>query len=355
MNISITKTTSPKPIPTDAGALGFGKIFSDHMFVMNYKTGQGWHDARIVPYGDISISPAAKVLHYSQTVFEGMKAYRNQEGKIQLFRPRDNFARINLSSRRIIIPEVPEDFVLGALKELLKIDEAWVPHSDGASLYIRPFVFATDAFLGVSPGDEYTFMIITSPSGPYYAAGFNPVGIYVEEKYVRAVKGGTGFAKAGGNYAASLAGQIEAQKLGLAQVLWLDGIERKYIEEVGAMNIFFVVNGEVITPEPQGSVLEGITRKSVLELCRKWGMKVTERPIAIQEIADAYKNGTLSEIFGTGTAAVVSPVGLLKWGEMEMIINNNKTGEIASKLYDTLTGIQYGKIADDMGWIEPVS
>ncbi|MCL2077795.1 MAG: branched-chain amino acid aminotransferase [Oscillospiraceae bacterium] len=356
MNIKITKTLTPKAIPTDESALGFGRIFSDHMFIMNYKADKGWYDPRIVPFGDISLSPAAMVLHYSQTIFEGLKAYRTQTsgssdgGKIQLFRARDNFKRMNLSARRMVIPEIPEDIAIEALKELIKLDREWVPKSDGASLYIRPFIFAADPFIGVRPGSEYMFVIITSPSGPYYATGLNPVGIYVEENYVRAVKGGTGYTKTGGNYAASLAGQVEAQKHNLAQVLWLDGIERKYIEEVGAMNIFFVINNEIITPELQGSVLEGITRKSVLELCRKWDMKVTERKISIQEIADAYKNGTLQEVFGTGTAAVISPVGFLKWGELAMEINNNKIGEISAKLYQTLTGIQYGKIVDDMGW-----
>jgi branched-chain amino acid aminotransferase len=349
MNIKITKTTNPKPIPTDDSTLGFGRIFSDHMFIMNYKKGTGWYDPRIVPYEDIALSPAAMVLHYSQTVFEGLKAYRTPGG-IRLFRPEENFRRMNQSGARMVIPEIPEDIALAGLKELIKLDEAWVPHSDGASLYVRPFVFASDPFVGVRPGEEYMFIIITSPSGPYYATGLNPVGIYVEESYVRAVRGGPGYTKTGGNYAASLAGQVEAQKLGLAQVLWLDGIERKYIEEVGAMNIFFLLGDEIVTPELQGSILEGITRKSVIELCRKWGMKVTERKISIQEVADAYKSGALKECFGTGTAAVISPVGLLKWGDITMEINNNKIGEVSAKLYDTLTGIQYGKLKDDMDW-----
>jgi branched-chain amino acid aminotransferase len=261
---------------------------------------------------------------------------------------------MNLSGGRMCIPEVPEDIALEGLKQLIKLDKDWVPHSDGASLYVRPFVFACDPFVGVRPGEEYMFIIITSPSGPYYATGLNPVGIYVEESFVRAVRGGPGYTKTGGNYAASLAGQVEAQKLGLAQVLWLDGIERRYIEEVGAMNIFFVLENEVVTPELSGSILGGITRKSVIELCQKWGMKVTERKVSIDEIADAYKSGALKEIFGTGTAAVISPVGLLRWGDVKMEINGNKIGEVSAKLYDTLTGIQYGKIADDMGWIMPL-
>ncbi|MCL1822684.1 MAG: branched-chain amino acid aminotransferase [Oscillospiraceae bacterium] len=350
MNITIHKTTMPKPVPQDDSKLGFGQIFSDHMFIMNYKTGSGWHDARIVPFENLSLSPAAMVLHYGQEIFEGLKAYRDSNNKIRLFRPQENFKRMNVSAKRLVIPEIPEDIVLDALKQLINLDKNWVPHSDGASLYIRPFVFATDPFVGVRPGDEYLFIIITSPSGPYYATGLNPVGIYVEENYVRAVKGGMGYTKTGGNYAASLAGQAEAKKQNFAQVLWLDGIERKYIEEVGAMNIFFVMNDEVITPELQGSVLEGITRQSAIELCRKWGMKVTERRISIQEVADAYKAGTLQECFGTGTAAVISPVGLLKWGNMIMEINNNKIGELSAKLYDTLTGIQYGRLPDEFNW-----
>ncbi|MCL2018157.1 MAG: branched-chain amino acid aminotransferase [Oscillospiraceae bacterium] len=354
MNIKITKTSAPKPIPTDDSTLGFGRVFSDHMFLMDYKEGEGWYEPRIVPFDNIALSPAAMVLHYSQTIFEGLKAYRTSAGDIQLFRPRENFKRMNLSASRLVIPEIPEDLVLEGLKELIKLDKDWVPHSDGASLYIRPFVFAADPFVGVRPGEEYMFIIITSPSGPYYATGLNPVGIYVEENFVRAVKGGPGYTKTGGNYAASLAGQVEAHTQGFAQVLWLDGIERKYIEEVGAMNIFFVLGDEIVTPALQGSILEGITRKSVIELCRKWGMKVTERRISIDEITDAYKSGLLKEVFGTGTAAVISPVGLLKRGAMSMEINNNEIGEVSKRLYDALTGIQYGKLTDDMGWIMPI-
>ncbi len=354
MNIKITKTTSPKPIPTDDSKLGFGKIFSDHMFIMEYDTGEGWHDARIVPFGDIALSPAAMVFHYGQEIFEGLKAYRTAEGSIQLFRPEENFKRMNVSAKRLVIPEINVDDALQALNELVKIDEAWVPYSDGASLYVRPFIFAADPFVGVRPGDKYLFIIILSPSGPYYATGLNPVGIYVEEKYVRAVKGGMGFTKTGGNYAASLAGQDEAHEQGFSQVLWLDGIERKYIEEVGAMNIFFKLGDEIITPELQGSILSGITRKSVIEICKKWGVKITERRISIDEIWTAYQNGELKEVFGTGTAAVISPVGVLKWGDKVMTINDNKIGDFSQKLYDTLTGVQYGKLPDDMGWITKI-
>ncbi len=353
-DIRIELTKSPKAKPTDESALGFGKIFTDHMFIMDYTTGKGWHDARIVPYGNIEFSPAAMCLHYGQEVFEGLKAYRTADGEIQLFRPEENFKRLNLSNERLVIPAIDEEFALHALKELLKIEKDWVPHSEGASLYIRPFIIACDPFLGVRPGDEYKFIIILSPSGPYYSTGLNPVSIYVEENYVRAVKGGMGYAKTGGNYAASLIGQDEAHKQNYSQVLWLDGVEKKYVEEVGAMNMFFIIDGEVLTPELVGSILPGITRKSTIELCKSWGMKVSERRITIQEIADAYKAGKLEEAFGTGTAAVISPVGHLKWGDMVMEINGNKIGPVSQKLYDTMTGIQYGRLPDEKGWIVKV-
>ena len=352
MEIRIEKIAAPKEKPADESKLGFGHIFTDHMFVMNYDTGEGWHDARIVPYGEISLMPAAMCLHYGQEIFEGLKAYRTADGSIQMFRPQENFKRMNVSAERMVIPPVDEEFVLKALKKLLELEKDWVPHTDGASLYIRPFIFATDPYVGVKPADHYLFMIILSPSGAYYSTGLNPVKIYVEEKYVRAVRGGTGFAKTAANYAISLKGQDEAHKQDYEQVLWLDGVEQKYIEEVGSMNIFFVIDGEIVTPKLTGSVLPGITRKSALELCQKWGMKVSERRITIQEIADAYDAGKLDEVFGTGTAAVISPVGHLKWGDKVMEINGNKIGKISQKLYDTMTGMQYGKLPDDMGWIE---
>ncbi len=354
MNIRFEKASTLKQKPADETKLGFGKIFTDYMFIMNYKTGEGWHDARIVPYGNLSLSPAALCLHYGQEVFEGMKAYRRADGGIQLFRPEENFKRLNSSNQRLVIPELPVEMAMEGLMELLKVEKDWVPSTDGAALYIRPFIIAVDPFLGVRPGDEYMFIIILSPSGAYYASGLDPVKIYVESKYVRAVRGGMGYTKTGGNYAASLIGQDEAHKEGYSQVLWLDGVEQKYIEEVGAMNIFFIVDGEVITPALQGSILPGITRKSVIELCKSWGMKVTERRISIAEIAEAYDAGKLDEVFGTGTAAVISPVGHLKYGDKIMEINDNKIGAVSQKIYDTMTGMQWGKIADAFGWIVPV-
>ncbi len=354
MEIRIEKTTTPKEKPTDESKLGFGHVFTDHMFVMNYDAGQGWHDARIVPYGEISLSPAAMCLHYGQEIFEGLKAYRTADGSIQLFRPDENFKRMNTSAERMVIPQIDEAFMLDALKKLVELEKDWVPHSEGTSLYIRPFIFATDPYVGVKPADHYMLMIILSPSGAYYSTGLNPVKIYVEEKYVRAVRGGTGFAKTAANYAISLKGQDEAHNQDYEQVLWLDGVEQKYVEEVGSMNIFFVIDGEVITPQLTGSVLPGITRKSAIEICRKKGYKVTERRIAIDEIAKAYDEGKLDEVFGTGTAAVISPVGHLKWGDKIMEINNNQIGKISHMLYETLTGIQWGKLPDEFGWIVKV-
>ncbi len=350
MNIRMELTNAPKEKPADETKLGFGHFFTDHMFIMNYETGKGWHDARIVPYQNISLSPAAMCLHYGQEVFEGLKAYRTAEGKIQLFRPEENFKRLNTSNSRMVIPEIPENDALEALMTLLNVERDWVPHTEGASLYIRPFVIAVDPYVGVRPADQYMFMIILSPSGAYYSTGLNPVKIYVENNYIRAVRGGTGYVKTAANYAISLAGQEEAHRQNYEQVLWLDGVEQKYVEEVGSMNIFFVIDGEIITPELTGSVLPGITRKSAIEICRKNGYKVTERKISIQEIADAYDAGKLDEVFGTGTAAVVSPVGHLKWNEKIMEINDNEIGNISQMLYDTMTGIQWGKIPDEYGW-----
>lgn len=350
MDIKIELAKTLKEKPADETKLGFGHIFTDHMFIMNYDTGEGWHDARIVPYQNLSLSPASMCLHYGQEIFEGLKAYRTAEGKIQLFRPDENFKRMNVSNERMVIPKINEKDALEALTKLLEIEKDWVPHTEGAALYIRPFIIAVDPYVGVRPADHYLFMIILSPSGAYYSTGLNPVKIYVETKYVRAVRGGTGFAKTAANYAISLAGQDEAHKQDYEQVLWLDGVERKYIEEVGSMNIFFVINGEVITPELTGSVLPGITRKSAIEVCSSKGYKVTERRITIQEVADAYDAGKLDEVFGTGTAAVISPVGHLKWDDKIMEINDNKIGKVSQMLYDTMTGIQWGKIPDTFGW-----
>lgn len=353
-NLRIELSKNLKPKPQDETKLGFGNIFTDHMFLMDYDEGQGWHDARIVPYGPLPLDPAAMALHYSQEVFEGMKAYRAEDGRILLFRPQENFARLNRSNERLCIPQIDEEFALKALIELLKIEKDWIPHIKDTSLYIRPFIIATDAHLGVRTANKYLFVIILSPSGPYYKEGLNPVKLYVENNYVRAVRGGTGMAKTGGNYAASLKAQVEANDQNYSQVLWLDGVEKKYIEEVGSMNVFFVIDGEVITPALVGSILPGITRKSCIEMLKDMGYKVTERRLSIQEVADAYKAGKLNEAFGTGTAAVISPIGHIKWGDLVMDINNNEIGEISQKLYDELTGIQWGRIPDRYNWIVEV-
>ena len=354
MEIKFTKAETLKAKPQPGDKLGFGHIFTDYMLVMPYDEGQGWHDPEIMPYGNIDLSPAAMCFHYGQEVFEGLKAYRTAEGKVQLFRPEENFKRLNKSNERLVIPELPVELGMQCLTELIKVEKDWVPSKEGESLYIRPFIIAVDPFLGVKPGEHYLFIIILSPSGAYYETGLNPVNIYVESKYVRAVRGGMGFAKTGGNYAASLIGQDEAHKQNYSQVLWLDGVEQKYIEEVGAMNIFFVIDGKVVTPMLQGSILPGITRKSAIEVCKSMGLTVEERRIDIQEIADAYDAGKLDEVFGTGTAAVISPVGHLKWNDKVMEINDNKIGKISQMLYDTMTGIQWGKVEDTFNWIYPI-
>ena len=347
--IKVQLTQNPKQKPADESKLGFGKIFTDHMFVMDYSDGH-WHDPRIVPYGPLDLTPACMCLHYSQEVFEGMKAYRGVDGKIRLFRPDQNFARLNSSNDRLSIPLIDEELAEKALEMLVDIDSDWVPHTDGASLYIRPFIIGTEDALGAHTSTEYKFIIIMSPSGSYYAGGLAPVKIYVETKYVRAVIGGTGYAKTGGNYAASLKAQDIAAEQGYSQVLWLDGVERKYIEEVGAMNVFFVLGDEIVTPMLRGSILPGITRKSVIEVLKHMGYKVSERLITVEELIEANAKGEFKEMFGTGTAAVISPVGELKCGDTIIPINNGEIGEISQMLYDKITGMQFGKIPDEFGW-----
>ena len=350
LNIKYELVTEKKAKP-DWDNLGFGKHFTDHMFIMDYDKGQGWHDARIVPYQNLSLDPACMVFHYAQEMFEGLKAYRTPDGSVQLFRPDQNIDRMNRTNERLCIPQLEKEDVLDALKAFVKTEEDWVPVKDGTSLYLRPFIIATDVQLGVHPSKSYKFMIIACPVGAYYAEGIKPVKIFVEREYVRAVKGGTGFAKVGGNYACSLIGQEKAEKMGYSQVLWLDGIEHKYIDEVGAMNVFFVLDGKVVTPAlEEGNILPGVTRRSSIQLLRDMGYTVEERKLSLSEVEEAYANGKLDEAFGTGTAAVVSPMGLLDTGDRKMVINNNEIGPVAQKLYDTLTGIQWGKVEDKFGW-----
>lgn len=345
VNLSSTKKQKPK-----SDQLEFGKVFTDHMFIMDYKVGEGWHDPRIVPYQQISLDPSAIVFHYGQTVFEGLKAYVTAEGNVRLFRPSKNMQRLNRSNQRLVIPPIDEELALEALKQLITIDKEWIPKASGTSLYIRPFVISTEPYLGVAPSKTYKFMIILSPVGAYYKEGINPVKIAVESEFVRTVAGGTGEAKTGGNYASSLKAQELVAKKGFAQVLWLDGVEKRYIEEVGSMNVFFKINGEVITPALNGSILEGVTRNSVIQLLNHWEIPVKERKISMEEIYHAYKDGLLEEAFGAGTAAVISPIGEFSWNDDRLVINNGETGKISKKLYDTLTGIQYGTEPDRFDW-----
>ena len=346
----VTYTENPKTRPADESKLGFGRAFSDHMFLMNYTEGKGWHDGRIVPYAPLELDPSCMVLHYAQEVFEGMKAYRWEDGSIHLFRPYENAKRMQNSNERLCMPAVPEETFVEAIKELVAVDAEWVPHNPGTSLYIRPFIFATDAHLGVHASETYLFCIICSPSGSYYPNGMSPVDIYVESRDVRAVRGGTGYTKCGGNYAASLRAGEAAAKKGYVQVLWLDGVERKYVEEVGAMNVMFKVGGKVLTPELSGSILPGVTRKSCIDLIRSWGIEVEERLITAEELFEAAENGTLEEAWGCGTAAVISPIGSMGWEDKKISINEGKIGPTAQKLYDTLYGIQSGVVEDTLGW-----
>ena len=350
MEIKIIKSEKKSVMPEES-ALGFGKVFSDHMFVMDWEAEKGWYDARIIPFSNISIHPASTVLHYGSEIFEGLKAYRAENGDIQLFRPIENIRRMNNSALRMCLPTIPEDDMLKAITTFVEVEKDFVPYSFGTSLYLRPFMFGNDESLGVHTVARATFMIIASPSGSYYKEGINPVKIMIESEDVRAVKGGTGEAKCGGNYAASNRAGDKAAKKGYSQVLWLDGVHRKYIEEVGAMNVMFKIDGEIVTPALTGSILPGITRKSCIEVLKSQGYKVSERLLSVDELISACKEGRLEEAWGTGTAAVVSPIGRLMYEGVEYDVNGGKIGAVTQKLYDTLTGIQWGKINDSFGWI----
>lgn len=350
MNIKIEKTKNPKKKPSENEEIEFGSVFTDHMFIMDYNKKEGWNNPRIVEYQPIILEPSALVFHYGQSMFEGMKAYKTEDNKTLLFRPMKNIERANNSNRRICMPTIPEEDFLQAIKELVKIDEEWIPKKKGSSLYIRPFVIATEPSLNVKPSSEYKFIIILSPVGAYYKEGLNPVKIWIEDEYVRAVRGGIGEAKTGGNYAASMLSQEKAHEAGYSQVLWLDGIEHKYIEEVGAMNIFFKIDGKIVTPMLNGSILPGVTRASVIDVCKSWGYDVEERRISVDELYNAANNGKLEEVFGSGTAAVISPVGTLKFGDKVFKINNGVIGDVSQRVYDTITGIQTGKVKDTFGW-----
>ena len=351
--IPTTRTASPKQRPSD-DSLTFGTVFTDHMFIMDYLEGKGWHDPKIVPYGDFALDPACSTLHYAQAVFDGLKAFRGQDGTIRLFRPQKHAERLNRSCERLCIPELDAALVQESFAKLIAVDHAWVPSKPGTALYLRPTVIATEAFLGVRPSKSYRYFLILSPVGPYYAEGINPVKILASDQYVRAVQGGTGEAKTAANYAASLYGAEVAKKAGYTQVLWLDGVHHKYLDEVGTMNIMVKIGDEIVTPPLNGSILAGVTRDSILSLMRSWGLKVSERQISIDEVMEAGADGTLSEMWGTGTAAVVSPVGELGYKDRKITINGGKTGELTQKLYDAIVAIQYGQTNDAQGWTQVV-
>jgi branched-chain amino acid aminotransferase len=346
--------TQKKPKFTDPAQLGFGKIFTDRMLLAEWKVNQGWVDARIKPYEPFVVDPSCLVLHYAQEIFEGLKAYKWADGTIALFRPEMNARRFNVSGERMCMPAVPEDLFLDGIAELVRLEEAWIPTATGTSLYIRPTMIAMEPVLGVKPSDLFYFYVILSPVGPYYAAGFNPIKIMVEDSYVRAVPGGTGEAKTGGNYASSLKAGLEAKQKGYDQVLWLDGVEKKYIEEVGAMNMFFAYGNTVITAPLEGSILHGVTRDSVVTLAGHLGFSVEERKVDVATIMADIRSGKITEAFGSGTAAVITPVGYLGYQGEQLMIGNGGVGTLTQKLYDTLTGIQYGHLPDTFGWIKKI-
>ena len=354
MDLKILPLTSPKPHPADESQLGFGKHFTDRMLVMEYAAGKGWHSARIQPYGPFSLDPACAVLHYAQEIFEGLKAFRRDDGSIALFRASDNVRRFNRSAARMCMPAVDEAFFLDAIHQLVRLEAGWVPRSPGTSLYIRPTMIAVDPYLGVHPSDTYLCYVILSPVGAYYKGGFSPVKIWISDEYVRAALGGTGEAKTGGNYAASLRASMDAEARGFDQVLWLDAEQRRYVEEVGSMNMCFVIDGKVVTSPLRGTILDGVTRRSILTLVRDLGVTVEERALSVDEIFETIASGRMTEAFGTGTAAVVSPVGQFTYRDRTATLGNGMVGQFTLKLYEMLTGIQYGRLPDRHGWVEPL-
>jgi branched-chain amino acid aminotransferase len=351
--IRISRARAKKAKPKDS-ELTFGTVFTDHMFVMDFQEEKGWYDPRVEPYGPLSMDPAAAVLHYAQAVFDGLKAFRGRDGSVRLFRPQKHVERLILSSQRLCIPPLDPELALKSLVTLVGIEKDWVPSTVGTSLYVRPTIIANEPFLGVRPAKSYIYYVILSPVGAYYPEGINPVKILVVDQYVRAVEGGVGGAKTGVNYAASLYAAEEAKHAGFTQVLWLDGRERKYIDEVGTMNIMLKIGDEVVTPPLSGTILAGVTRDSALTLMRDWGLRVAERPVTIDEVAAAARTGTLEEVWGTGTAAVISPVGELAYKGERLVINGGRIGKLTQKLYDTIVGIQYGTAPDPRGWTVPV-
>lgn len=350
---SVELTKNPKQKP-DPDSLRFGTVFTDHMFVMDYDPENGWHDGKIVPYGPLALDPATVVFHYGQEMFEGLKAYKTKEGKVQLFRPDMNAKRTNNTNKRMCIPQIDEQMYIDAIKELVAVDKDWIPQKPDTALYIRPFIIGTDKFLGVAASNTYKFIIILSPVGPYYESGLAPTRIYVENEFVRSAPGGTGYAKIGGNYASAMIAEQKAHDMGYDQVLWLDAKEGKYVEEIGTSNAFFKIDGELYTAPLEGTILPGITRDSMITVMKDWGYKVNEVRFTIEDVFKASEEGRLEEVFATGTAAVISPVGELYWNDRHIVINNNEIGELSQKLYDELYGIQTGEKADTRGWIVPV-
>jgi branched-chain amino acid aminotransferase len=354
MEIKVNLATHLKEKPADESKLGFGEIFTDHMLLIDYDRDNGWHNARIEAYASLRLDPAAACLHYGQEIFEGLKAYCGKDGGIYLFRAVDNFKRLNRSARRVCMPEVDVDFTMEALKKLILVDQEWIPKTHGTSLYIRPTMIATEPFLSVKPASKYLFYIIIGPVGSYYAEGLNPVKIYVEDKYIRAAAGGTGDTKTAGNYANSLLAAQEAKEKGFTQVLWLDGCEKRWVEEVGTMNMFFVIDDEIITAPLTGSILAGITRDSVIRIVKDWGLKVKEGLISIDEVVAAATSGRLKEAFGTGTAAVISPVGQITYKDRNYVIAGGRMGKLSQGLYDEIVAIQYAEKPDPYGWVERI-
>jgi len=351
--IAVTRAATLKPKPRDSD-LSFGIVFTDYMAVIPYQQGHGWGEARIEPYGPLSLDPAAAVLHYAQTVFDGLKAFRGEDGVARMFRPRQHLERLQRSATRMCMPVIDAEQVLDTLLSLLELEQDWAPRAPGTALYIRPIIIATEPFLGVRPARSYLFYIILSPVGSYYPGGLTPLRILVSDRYVRAVEGGVGDAKTGGNYAASLFAAEEAHAAGYDQVLWLDGLQRRYLDEVGTMNIMVRIEDEVVTPPLSGTILPGITRDATLTLMREWGLRVSERPISIDEVVDAAENGRLREVWGTGTAAVVSPVGELAYRDARVTVNEGRIGEVTQRLYDAVTAIQYARVPDTHGWMTPI-
>ncbi len=352
MEIEIRRTETPRTPPAP-GELGFGRVFSDHMFVADWTDGRGWHDARVVPYAPFELDPAAAVFHYGQAMFEGLKAFRGQDGQVRLFRVDRHARRMHDGASRLCMPPMEAEDLVAAIRAVVKADAAWVPGAPGTALYIRPTLIATEPFLGVRPSRRYALFVILSPVGAYYPEGINPVKIWVEQRYVRAARGGLGAVKAGANYASSLRAALDAQKLGYAQVLWLDASEHRWCEEMGVMNLFVRIGDRVITPPLEGTILDGVTRASVLDLLAEWGVPHSERRLSIDEVVDAHRDGSLAEVWGCGTAAVISPVGELCWQGEKLKIADGAMGPLARRLYDTITGVQYGG-ADTRGWMTAV-